>query len=279
MVDILRRTPSRIALEPGRRPVYAQHQMGLTGSDAQAILEFLANVETIDGESPYSTGFLTHLAGLIPCDEAAVQHVDLQARRFMELTPSEGPEDESLYWSVGPCPIMEYRSRTADLGAMAMSDVIGRQRYHESAFYREYLRPVGLDHVLDIGLSMDGRELRSLVLLRAASCPDFSDRDRDVLAALRPHLRAREARAALYRHAQGATCGDGTSGDLHERLTPREREVIYLVAQGRSNAAIAEALWVTPGTVKKHLENIYAKIGVGSRAAAATYVQTAAEAH
>jgi len=46
----------------------------------------------------------------------------------------------------------------------------------------------------------------------------------------------------------------------------------------RSYAEIGAALRVTPGTIKKHMENICAKIGVGSRAAAATYVRVVAEA-
>jgi DNA-binding CsgD family transcriptional regulator len=52
------------------------------------------------------------------------------------------------------------------------------------------------------------------------------------------------------------------------RLTPREREILGLVAEGSTNAEIAECLWVSPGTVRKHLDNIYAKLGVHTRTAA-----------
>jgi DNA-binding CsgD family transcriptional regulator len=51
-------------------------------------------------------------------------------------------------------------------------------------------------------------------------------------------------------------------------LTDREREIVDLLAAGRSNADIAERLTIAPTTVRKHLENIYAKLGVGSRTAA-----------
>jgi DNA-binding NarL/FixJ family response regulator len=43
-------------------------------------------------------------------------------------------------------------------------------------------------------------------------------------------------------------------------LTPREREVLALMAEGRSNAGIARRLWVTEGTVAKHVHSILAKL-------------------
>lgn len=45
-------------------------------------------------------------------------------------------------------------------------------------------------------------------------------------------------------------------------LTPREREVLGLMAQGRSNAAIAEELVVSAGAVEKHVGNVFAKLGL-----------------
>jgi DNA-binding CsgD family transcriptional regulator len=51
-------------------------------------------------------------------------------------------------------------------------------------------------------------------------------------------------------------------------LTAREREILDLVADGRTNAEVASALWISPGTVRRHLENAYAKLGVHTRTAA-----------
>jgi DNA-binding CsgD family transcriptional regulator len=51
-------------------------------------------------------------------------------------------------------------------------------------------------------------------------------------------------------------------------LTPREREILGLLTDGRTNSEIAEALWIAPTTVRKHLENICAKLGVRGRTAA-----------
>ncbi|MEA2431892.1 MAG: hypothetical protein QOI19_2365 [Thermoleophilaceae bacterium] len=44
------------------------------------------------------------------------------------------------------------------------------------------------------------------------------------------------------------------------QLTPRERDVLGLMAEGRSNAGIARAIWVTEGTVEKHVHSILAKL-------------------
>jgi DNA-binding NarL/FixJ family response regulator len=61
---------------------------------------------------------------------------------------------------------------------------------------------------------------------------------------------------ALVRELVGAPRAQDPLGDL----TPREREVLSLMAEGRSNSGIARQLWVTEGTVEKHVHSILAKL-------------------
>jgi DNA-binding CsgD family transcriptional regulator len=56
-------------------------------------------------------------------------------------------------------------------------------------------------------------------------------------------------------------------------LTARERDVMRCVEDGLSNTEIARELWIQPTTVRKHLENIFAKLGVRSRTAALSKLQ------
>ena len=56
------------------------------------------------------------------------------------------------------------------------------------------------------------------------------------------------------------------------RLTPREQQVLAWLAEGKTNAEIAQILVTAPGTVKKHLDHIYAKLGVHTRTAAAACI-------
>ena len=57
-----------------------------------------------------------------------------------------------------------------------------------------------------------------------------------------------------------------------DALTPVEREVVRLVAEGRTNAAIGQRLFISPNTVKKHLSSVYAKVEVDGRADLAAQV-------
>jgi DNA-binding NarL/FixJ family response regulator len=54
-------------------------------------------------------------------------------------------------------------------------------------------------------------------------------------------------------------------------LSPRELDVLRIVAEGRSNAEVAKTLWVTEQTVKFHLRNIYRKLGVSNRTEASNW--------
>jgi DNA-binding NarL/FixJ family response regulator len=80
------------------------------------------------------------------------------------------------------------------------------------------------------------------------------------------------AEAILSQETQAeipAVVTTGSKGDPLSELTDREREVLALLAQGQTNRQIAEALTITPNTVKKHVDHVLQKLGVGTRSAAA----------
>lgn len=89
-------------------------------------------------------------------------------------------------------------------------------------------------------------------------------RTADDLSILSPHLaRHLMAQSGRRDYSQGQC--------LHESLTEREREVLQSVAEGRTNAEIAEALGLRPKTVKTHVSNILSKLQVRDRTQAAVY--------
>jgi DNA-binding CsgD family transcriptional regulator len=82
----------------------------------------------------------------------------------------------------------------------------------------------------------------------------------------KPLLRRRGQRRLTVRQADGALLLEESDEGIE--LTTREREVLAWVARGKTNAEIARRLWLAPSTVGKHLENVYAKLGVSTRTAA-----------
>jgi DNA-binding CsgD family transcriptional regulator len=81
---------------------------------------------------------------------------------------------------------------------------------------------------------------------------DFTDRERALLDLLRPYL------SSLFKKARA-----------NPGMTAREAEVLRWVAAGKSDAQIGAILRISPRTVQKHLQNLYQKLGVESRTAAA----------
>ena len=71
-------------------------------------------------------------------------------------------------------------------------------------------------------------------------------------------------------HLELAQSSTGTPAGL-ERLTPRQIEVLRLVARGMTNAEIADALFLSRRTVHAHLRSIFHKLDVGHRSAATRF--------
>jgi DNA-binding NarL/FixJ family response regulator len=127
---------------------------------------------------------------------------------------------------------IEARHRQPDLSVLVLS------QYVETAYARELIaeNSAGIGYLLKERIG-DVRAFLDAVHQVAAGGTVL---DRQVVTQmLAPHDRSADALAAL---------------------TTREREVLQLIAEGRSNAAIAEALVVTPGAVEKHITSIFSKL-------------------
>ena len=236
----------------------------LGSRDLRAALEFVETAWALADRRAFPPETLSALNELIPCDCLGYSDLDRVRRRVLDYVGTDegdGDDDHEAFWRIVDAhPLCRHHQAYADFSAIRLSDVISRPRLVNSRIYAEWFRPLGIAAELEVGLTRSRTRTRNFVLDRAHG--DFSLRDRAVLELLRPHLRRIHQMTEL-RRAAGASQPD----DL-ERLTAREAEILELVAAGLTNAAIAERLWVSPGTVKKHLENVYAKLGVANRAAA-----------
>jgi DNA-binding NarL/FixJ family response regulator len=104
-----------------------------------------------------------------------------------------------------------------------------------------------------------GEDIRAAILAVAAGD-----------AALDPAVQLHVVSALARGEAVEPDPGDAGS-ELPDDLTPREAEVLALIAEGLSNAEIAERLFVSPTTVKSHINHLFAKAGLRDRAQAVNY--------
>ena len=113
-------------------------------------------------------------------------------------------------------------------------------------------------------------EVARVRVLVALACQDLGDADTAAmeLDAARRTFRDLGAEPDLARVEALAA---GSVERLPGGLTPREVEVLRLVASGKTNRAIATELVLSEKTVARHLSNIFTKLGISSRSAATAY--------
>jgi len=231
--------------------------------DLRTLLGIVKDTRDDLPEAGLPLSLLAELMAQIRCDNLSVLGAGYLAATaadsFMqEIPPTDySGVDESAsdgcHWSEFTC-YPDLRSVTK------VSDFYSARQWHSTIPHTDYFRPLGMEHVLQ--LCLPGRlgaaawcESGAKMMFFRAPGPDFSERDRDLLALLQPHLHQAYVDAERRRH--------GTP-----RLTPRQQELMHLIAAGHTNAKIARQLGITEGTVRSHLEDIYKRLQVSSRAAA-----------
>jgi DNA-binding CsgD family transcriptional regulator len=239
----------------------------LDAADYALVGRFVAETaELAPGDEPFPVPFLAALRRLVPCD--AVSFSELDRVREIELggisdsdLGDDWPGPEVSYWEIRhQHPACHSHETTGDFSAHRVTDFVTHRQLRRTRIYAQWFRPQGVEHQLTVGLDAPLWHTKVFLISRASG-RDFTRRDCDVLDVLRPYF---AGRYELWRSRQGRTEPVAAAAGL----TSRERDVLDLVADGLTNAEVAQRLWISPGTVRRHLENAYAKLGVHTRTAA-----------
>jgi DNA-binding CsgD family transcriptional regulator len=234
--------------------------IGIADRDLSLILDIVDRSRCGQPGVYVPDSMLRDLGHLIPFDDATFQVMDPYSRSLsiqeagLIGLQDEDPEVEALWWPAfwEHCA---YPIRSGDYSSVVRaSDRLPHQT--DGPHWRALIEAApdcGAYNVI-VSLPPIGPTDRRLILWRDSG-PDFSDRDVQLLTLLRPHL------IDMYDRHQEERSGA-------PQLTMRQWEILRLVAAGLTNGQIGRRLSVSEATVRKHLENTYARLGVTNRTAA-----------
>jgi DNA-binding CsgD family transcriptional regulator len=238
----------------------------LSRRDLEGALAFVHAASSAEEHEPFPLAVVESLGRLVPSEDVAYYEWDLHARTVPKLTvgatpgPAHVEEARESLCSTYPLSITRLSSARRPC---RLSDFISRRALHRLEYYRCVLRPLSIEHQVRLYLPATPESSRVFYFNREAADRDFSDRDASMLELLRPFLIAMHERFALRELLLPLEV---------DELTAREAEILQWVALGKTNQEIAALLVVSTHTVRKHLENIYAKLGVHTRTAAVARV-------
>jgi DNA-binding CsgD family transcriptional regulator len=225
---------------------------------------------------PLPWSVLHDLAELVPCDDLVWLSFDPHRHQTLatqgigaQANSEEDPElhhagqrteIDATFWANFWRWGNSRPERTGNLAAFRPADT-PLERDPARAF-AHYFSLIGPRHQITVPLAVRAGVTRELVFIRYDG-RNFSDREVSLLTLIRPHLSELNA-AALRRQAAPG------------RLTPRQQQLLQHVAAGLTNGQIGRRMGISEGTVRKHLENIFAALGVTNRTSAAEYSSTPA---
>jgi DNA-binding CsgD family transcriptional regulator len=248
----------------------------LGAADVEDLVRVLDDARQDDPGPAMPWALLEGLLHLVPCDvEVSYQHHEYAAFRTplhqvvepggVRSGPFSTPVDPDdpfwRFWWQGPC---SWPQRTGDLRSVTLlRDFFPTDREWLADPMSEVLGP-GPRECMLVSLPAAPGEARRICFMRSAGT--FSERDRQVAMLLRPHLQ--ETWLDAERRRAGVP-----------QLTPREWEVLALAASGIAYADIAAQLFISVGTVRKHMEHVRERLGVHSVSAAAARAMPHAPVH
>jgi DNA-binding CsgD family transcriptional regulator len=191
---------------------------------------------------------------LVHADSAVVTEVSVAAIEYRAVVT----QGSNIVTAKGPArpKIKTWPEEFLPVGQQLRLDQLNQRNTWPLATH-ELMPDRGFDHQVALSIPID-RDRRICVTINRHG-RDFSKSEVDRLEALRRPVAACASRIALMEHFDLP----GTTATA--RLTPREQDVLTLVATGLSNVQIGLRLGISARTVNKHLEHIFTKTGLSNR--------------
>jgi DNA-binding CsgD family transcriptional regulator len=226
----------------------------------------IAASQELTGE-PLVSATASALAELVDATVVSVFELEPGTRSAFDLgeftvdAPVDLPPDaDDLFWQMWDASWCSWTEPgTPWFGVVPVDQMVDGDRLfptlraaREDALSYKYARLFELGHEVVIPLDSAPGRTRRVLISRPWSERPFSDAELLMIRLVQPHLDR-----AIARAVNGVPAKD--------LLSPRELEILAYLRGGSSTKDVAAALWVSPSTVRKHLENVYGKLGVHGR--------------
>lgn len=166
----------------------------LAASDAERLIRFVADAESLGSDQPFTPEVLVHLGDLIHADTVSYNELDRVRRRNLHYVQRAPDEEEDLevdwpaFWDI---VIEEHpiclAHQLGQFQALKLSDFVSRREVRKLRIYDMWLRPYGIEHELNVAIPSPMWHTKTVLLARREG-RDFTERDRLVLDLLQPHL-------------------------------------------------------------------------------------------
>lgn len=139
---------------------------------------------------------------------------------------------------------------------ICINEILSQNDYEQTEYYQDFMRKHGYYDEMGVYFMLDNQVRVVLGLVRTHDEPPFTMKDVTLLSYLIPPM------SSVFMDKKK----EKLKGILIENgITERESQVVHLVIEGKTNKEMAEILFVSENTIKKHLQNIFYKFGVSNR--------------
>ncbi|MFD8114589.1 helix-turn-helix transcriptional regulator [Streptomyces microflavus] len=197
--------------------------------------------------------------------------------RSPEPLPEVGAGEDSVQAYIrSGYPFIDRYGATADWTPQSAARVVGARTWQNSPTADALRQAFGTRHVFGLPLPQRGPHVSGFLVHRSGG--DFSRHDERYAARVQPLLKAATAHRSLLmalRESSGSARRRQANHALAAPLTPRETNVLHLLATGLTAEVIGRRLGISPRTVHKHLNALYRKLGAADRLSAVLRAQGA----
>ncbi len=246
--------------------------MKIVENDWISINNIVYKINDVDDCDEMRKVFLQSLQTIIGFDRASFYLSDKTGEHVLANPVGINFTDEQLHTYLDKYEGLDYSRWVISCIQSKVSketDLFPANEREVSQYYQQAYLPMDIHFSILTALSHNGFFLGSVALYRSKKKEDFSERDISLLDVLKDHLALR-----LFHDYQKQTqknvvsLWDETPMRIQLKgynLTERESEVLELLSEGISTINICEKLFIAPTTLKKHVSNIYRKLGTSNR--------------